>query len=53
MKQKKLWQWALDALVWCLCVAALVWVLSQGRGRMALYKENTWPVDSTEWVSDK
>lgn len=51
VKNKKLWQWILDAVVWCLCLMALLWVLSNTRGRLVLYDEGNLENNTTEYVS--
>lgn len=50
--KKRLWQRILDALVWCLCLMALLWVLSKSRGRLLLYNNDNIEIDSTDWIPE-
>ena len=49
MQKKKLWQWGIDALVWGLCIFALVVVLLKTRGPLEYLRPNPYvDVDSVD-----
>lgn len=47
LNKKKLWQWALDIVVWVACVFALVWVINETCDKLSCLDPSFWP----EWVS--